>query len=333
MAAVSPKTPQIPLNSDIHFSPISNTLKSKTLNFSRIIQRHHFSLKKTQEVSVFSTNSTDNKDPNSQICELCLQGNLEEALTHLESLQELQVCVDEDAYIAVLKLCEWRRAANEGSRVYGYVCKNGSNLSLRLGNALLSLFVRLGNLVDACLGYQRLGKAIQGYAMRAEGGMDVSVGNALVQMYSSVGNWEEAEKVFSRIESKDVVSWTSMISAYENNGMPEKAVDTYKMMELEGIRPDEIALASVLSACASLGLLDMGTKLHKFAKRSGLISYVIVANTLVDFYSKCGCMDQALQVFDNIPMPEEEDGCEEFLVSCLAYFIFSGLLASFCTEC
>lgn len=459
MAVVSTKTPQMPLNSDIHFSSICNTLKPKTLNFSRIVQRHHFSLKKTQEVSVFTTNSTDNKDPNSHICELCLQGNLEEALTHLKSLHELQLCVEEDTYIAVLKLCEWKRAATEGCKIYGYVCKNVPTLSVKLGNALLSMFVRLGNLVDAwyvfgrmserdvfswnvlvggyakggffdealdlyhkmlwagikpdlytfpcvlrtcggvpdlgrgrevhvhvlrfgyalevdvvnslitmyvkcgdvcsarmvfdrmvnrdriswnamisgyfendqclegfslfvmmrecsvdpdlmtvtslisacqSLGDQRLGKAIQGYAMRAEGGMDVSVDNALVQMYSSVGNWEEAEKVFTRIESKDVVSWTSMISGYENNGMPEKAVETYEMMELEGIRPDEITLASILSACASLGLLDMGTKLHEFAKRSGFMSYVIVANTLVDFYSKCGYVDQALQVFHNI---------------------------------
>ncbi|KAL8117294.1 hypothetical protein AgCh_015268 [Apium graveolens] len=459
MATISPKTPQIPLNSDIHFSPISNTLKPKTLNFSRLIQRHHFSLKKNQDFCVFSTNSADNKDPDAQICDLCLQGKLDEALTLLKALQEVEVCVEEDTFIAVLKLCEWKRAANEGCEVYGYVCRNVGNLSVRLGNALLSMFVRFGNLVDAwyvfgkmserdvfswnvlvggyakggffdealdlyhkmlwvgirpdvytfpcvlrtcggvpdlgrgrevhvhvlrfgyalevdvvnslitmyvkcgdvcsarvvfdrmvnrdriswnamisgyfengrcfegfrlfvmmrecsvdpdlmtmtslisaceSVGDQRLGKAIQGYAMRAEGGIDVAVGNALVRMYSSVGNWEEAEKVFTRIESKDVVTWTSMISGYENNGMPEKAVETYELMELEGIRPDEITLASVLSACASLGLFDMGTKLHEFAKRSGFISYVIVANTLVDFYSKCGCVDQALQVFHKI---------------------------------
>ncbi|CAI9786019.1 unnamed protein product [Fraxinus pennsylvanica] len=57
-------------------------------------------------------------------------------------------------------------------------------------------------------------------------------------------------------------------TGYEDNGFPDKAVETYKMMELEGVMPDEITMASVLSACASLGLLDMGVKLHELAKRT-----------------------------------------------------------------
>ena len=45
----------------------------------------------------------------------------------------------------------------------------------------------------------------------------------------------------------------------------------------------------------------MGMKLHELAKRMGLISYVIVANTLIDLYSKCSCVDKALEVFHHIP--------------------------------
>ncbi|KAA8541864.1 hypothetical protein F0562_023016 [Nyssa sinensis] len=377
-----------------------------------------------------------------------------------DAMQELQITVEEETYIALLKFCEWKRAANEAARVYSYISNSMTRLNVRLGNSLLSMFVRLRNLVDAwyvfgkmeerdvfswnvlvggyakagyfdealnlyhrmlwvgikpdvytfpcvlrtcggipdlargrevhvhvvrfgfesdidvvnalitmyvkcgdvhsarlvfvrmprrdriswnamisgyfengecleglrlffmmrelsvdpdfmtmtsvisaceLLGDERLGRAIHGYVSKTELGVDVSVDNSLIQMYSSVGNWDDAEKVFSRIESKDVVSWTAMISGYENNGLPDKAVKTYQVMELEGDMPDEITIASVLSACASLGLLDMGIKLHELAKRTGLISYVIVANTLIDMYSKCKCIDKALEVFHCIP--------------------------------
>lgn len=120
-------------------------------------------------------------------------------------------------------------------------------------------------------------------------------------MYSSYGASKEAEKVFNGMKWRDIVSWTTMILCYENNNMPNKALETYKMMELEGIVPDEITLAGVLSTCASLGQLDLGMKLHELAKRTGLISYIMVANALIDMYSKCKCIDKALEVFHGIP--------------------------------
>ncbi|KAF2297594.1 hypothetical protein GH714_000095 [Hevea brasiliensis] len=159
------------------------------------------------------------------------------------------------------------------------------------------------SVISACelLGEDKLGRQIHGYAMKTENGNDVSVCASLIQMYSSLGYWKEAEKVFSGMESGDVVSWTAMISGYEDNLLHEKALETYKTMELEGIMPDEITIACVLSACACLGQLDMGVKLHEIADRTGLISYVIVANSLIDMYSKCKCIDKALEVFHGIP--------------------------------
>lgn len=399
------------------------------------------------------------QNPSSNICELCLLGNLQQALSYLDSMHELQISVEEDAYVALVRLCEWKRARKEGSRVYAYISKSICNLSLKLGNALLSMFVRFSNLVDAwyvfgrmkernlfswnvlvggyakagffdealnlyhrmlwdgmrpdiytfpcvlrtcggmpdivrgreihvhvvrfgfesdvdvvnslitmymkcgdvdtaqlvfdkmpyrdtiswnaiisgcfengeclqglrlfammlessvdpdlmtmtsvitaceLLGDKDLGREIHGYVMRMEFGRDASVCNSLIQMYSSVGFIKEAEKVFSQIECKDVVSWTAMISGYENSLLAEKALYTYKMMEMDGIMPDEITLASALCACSCLEELDMGVALHVVAKQTGLISYVIVSNTLIDMYSKCKNIDKALEVFHSI---------------------------------
>ncbi|CAI0401346.1 unnamed protein product [Linum tenue] len=160
------------------------------------------------------------------------------------------------------------------------------------------------SVISACclLADNRLGREIHGYVMRTELANDVSVSNSLIELYSSVGQWKEAEKLFSGMESRDIVSWTALISCYEDNSLPEKALETYLNMEVvEGIVADEITIASVLSACASLRNLDIGVKLHKLATRTGLASYTIVANSLIDMYSKCNSIDKALDVFHQIP--------------------------------
>ncbi|KAI9107570.1 hypothetical protein K1719_021607 [Acacia pycnantha] len=441
----------------------SGNFKAKTFTFSHYLQTHHLLIRKSDGIrvsdSVTDSTSISMQNPSLNICQLCLLGKLEQALSYLDSMHELQLSVEEDAYIALVRLCQWKQARKEGSRVYACISKSIFNLSLKLGNALLSMFVKFGNLVDAwyvfgkmternlfswnvlvggyakagffdealnlyhrmlwdgmrpdvytfpcvlrtcggmpdivrgreihvhairfgfesdvdvvnsmitmyvkcgdvdtarlvfdkmpyrdtiswnamisgyfengecleglrlfsmmlnssvdpdlmtmtsvitaceILGDEDLGREIHGYVMRTVFGKDASVYNSLIQMYSSVGLIEEAEKVFSRTECKDVVTWTAMISGYENGLLPEKALDTYKMMEMEGIMPDEITLASALCACSCLGQLDMGMTLHEVSKQTGLISYVIVANTLIDMYSKCKNIDRALEVFHSI---------------------------------
>lgn len=183
-------------------------------------------------------------------------------------------------------------------------CSEGLSLFLSMRECCFQPdLMTMTSVISACevVGNERLGRAVHGYVAKTGYGDEDSMDNSLIQMYTSFGSWGEAENVFGRIEHRDVVSWTAMISGYEDNGFPDKAVETYKMMELEGVMPDEITMASVLSACASLGLLDMGVKLHELAKRTGHITYVIVANTLIDFYSKCKCIDKALEVFHQIP--------------------------------
>ncbi|KAK1578543.1 hypothetical protein Q3G72_031100 [Acer saccharum] len=128
-------------------------------------------------------------------------------------------------------------------------CMEGLRLFITMIEVLMDPdFMTLSSVISACelLGDETLGMEVHGYVTKMGFLNDVSVCNSLMKMYSSFGNWEEAENIFRRMESKDVVSWTTMISVYENNFLPEKAIETYIMMEADSIRPDEITIASVL---------------------------------------------------------------------------------------
>ncbi|KAK1300762.1 Pentatricopeptide repeat-containing protein [Acorus calamus] len=54
-------------------------------------------------------------------------------------------------------------------------------------------------------------------------GSDLVLGNALIDMYGKCGSHEEARRVFGELVERDVISWTSLVAAYVNSGLPSDA--------------------------------------------------------------------------------------------------------------
>ncbi|XP_019237957.1 PREDICTED: pentatricopeptide repeat-containing protein At5g08510-like [Nicotiana attenuata] len=63
------------------------------------------------------------------------------------------------------------------------------------------------------------------------------------------------------------------------------------------VKPDEITVSSVLSACAHLGTLDVGKAVHDYVRQHAIKMDIYVGNALVDMYCKCGSVNTALEVF------------------------------------
>ncbi|KAL4194268.1 hypothetical protein AMTRI_Chr05g58510 [Amborella trichopoda] len=416
---------------------------------------------KTQQTNstTIPSNSMEPHNLNSNLCNLCLLGNLDQALQILEGMKDEKFIVEEETYILLLKLCEIKREVLKGEVVCSHISSSLglSPLSLRLGNCILSFYVRFGKLLDAwfvfgkmedrdifswnvmlggyakngflseamtlyhqmywtgirpdvytfpcvlrtcaaipdhnhgqevhthflrfgyesdtqilnalitmyskcgylssakqvfdkmvqrdriswnaliagyyeneeceealklfcemrmmgmvepnamtmtavissvaMMGVEELGKEVHGYVIGFGLEPEVSISNALIQMYVDMGKLHHGLDVFRRMRHRDVVSWTAIISGYAKNGFYQKALNAFEEMRSEGTEPDEVTIAVVLSVYAELKLLDRGFKLHDYAKERGLLSYVIVANALIDMYSKCGCIERAVQIF------------------------------------
>jgi pentatricopeptide repeat protein len=60
---------------------------------------------------------------------------------------------------------------------------------------------------------------------------NVFVGNSLVDMYAKCGSMEEAWRVFNRIPSRDVVSWSIMIFGFVKCGQGKKTSDLFQLMQ------------------------------------------------------------------------------------------------------
>ncbi|XP_057841741.2 pentatricopeptide repeat-containing protein At3g24000, mitochondrial-like [Cryptomeria japonica] len=130
---------------------------------------------------------------------------------------------------------------------------------------------------------------------------DVVVATALVDMYAKCGSIDKARKFFDMMPQKNVVSWTAMIAGYAQNGFAEKALETFKQMQLAGVKPNSTTFASVLPAYAKMGALEQGIDIHQSIKDGEILSDVVVATALIDMYAKCGSIDRASELFDRMP--------------------------------
>ncbi|MDD0245751.1 hypothetical protein PSY47_23600, partial [Shigella flexneri] len=71
--------------------------------------------------------------------------------------------------------------------------------------------------------------------------------------------------------SPDLVSWTSLIVGYAQNGQAEEALQLFESLLKSGTRPDHVTFVGVLSACTHAGLVDKGLEyFHSIKAKHGL---------------------------------------------------------------
>ncbi|KAL6525954.1 hypothetical protein OROHE_015478 [Orobanche hederae] len=134
----------------------------------------------------------------------------------------------------------------------------------------------------------------------------------LVYLYGKCRQVEKSREIFDEISyngKRSVLSWNTMIGAYVQNGCALEALTLFKsMMENYDCSPNHVTMVSVLSACAELGDLELGTWVHEYMGTRGhkgiLSSNVNLATALVDMYSKCGSLDDARKVFNQISVKD-----------------------------
>lgn len=143
------------------------------------------------------------------------------------------------------------------------------------------------------------------YAIKHGLDFDLFVANALINMYAKFGNLGDAQSVFDLMMERDVVSWNSIIAAYEQNEDPNRALELFKEMQLSGIEPDLLTLVSLASIVAQLSDHQNSGSIHGFIIRRDLwMEDVIIGNAVVDMYAKLGIIDSARTVFEGLPVKD-----------------------------
>ena len=131
----------------------------------------------------------------------------------------------------------------------------------------------------------------------------IAVGNALIDMYAKCGVLTKAQQVLEALPVRDTVSWNALISGYINEDQSQVALNCFTKMQREGLTPDEITLTCVLKACGTIGALRKGKEIHYMIMTRGLLANnLMLGTTLVDTYAKCGLLEKAQQVLEELPV-------------------------------
>ncbi|XP_074563299.1 putative pentatricopeptide repeat-containing protein At3g13770, mitochondrial isoform X2 [Curcuma longa] len=241
-------------------------------------------------------------------------------------------------YDDLLRGCTCRRAIKEGRIVHAHMIKCHIVTSVRLANRLLVMYVKGGSLEDArqvldgmpqrdviswtamMSGYSQNGRSfealeqlprmlrtgqdhgrqIHSLAVKTNFDSHMFVGSSLLDMYSKAGEIKDARRVFNLLPHRDVVSCTAIISGYAQSGLDEEALEVFQQLHREGMECNYVTFVSLLTAVARLAALDFGRQVHGLVIRSELLSYVVLDNSLIDMYSKCGSLKHSRRVFDNM---------------------------------
>ncbi|MCL7047042.1 hypothetical protein MKW94_005556 [Papaver nudicaule] len=147
---------------------------------------------------------------------------------------------------------------------------------------------------------------------------DLPAWNSIISGYARSGDLVAARDLFESMPSRNVVSWTAIISGYSQNGMYESALKMYLRMERENwVTPNEVTISSVLPACANLGASEIGGRIETYARKKRFLRNMYVSNGLLEMYAKCGKIDAARRIFDEIG--SKKDLCTwNSMIMCMA---------------
>ncbi|XP_024537983.1 pentatricopeptide repeat-containing protein At4g02750-like [Selaginella moellendorffii] len=190
---------------------------------------------------------------------------------------------------------------------------------------------RFGSLLRRCASAKALGEGRRLHERIALAGYDrdTYLGNNLVQMYGKCGRLGDAIAAFERIETPNIYSLNTMISAFAQNGhlqkahtlfrkMPlwdaiswtailnglmQEALELFREMDFQGVEPDKVSYLSVIQALDAPAGIAVAKIIHSTIVASGedYNCDVVLGTALVDMYGKCGSAQEAFQVFQEMP--------------------------------
>ncbi|KAM0939787.1 putative tetratricopeptide-like helical domain superfamily, DYW domain-containing protein [Dioscorea sansibarensis] len=170
------------------------------------------------------------------------------------------------------------------------------------GGATLVTEFTLSSVLCACAAKGAIFESRQLHALALKIAMDsnVYVGTALLDVYGKCGMIDGACWVFDNMSEKSSVTWSSMIAGYVQNDLHEEALVFFHKAQVLGVESTQFTLSAALSACASLAATIEGVQLHAISVKVGFRSDMYVMTSLIDVYSRCGCIAEAYLVFTDM---------------------------------
>ncbi|KAG2721497.1 hypothetical protein I3760_02G084900 [Carya illinoinensis] len=286
-----------PLNQNVVFA-LRNELSNFHTEFFYCIQRQ---LRNCNDI-VSATSAHSNVFKSGFLNDTFTSNHLINCYVRLQKINDARKLFDE---MPAPNVVSWT------SLMAGYVDAGQPQMALSLSREMYRSSVvpndfTFATMINACsiLADLQVGKTVHAHVEILGFRSNLVVCSSLVDMYGKCNDVDEARRVFDLMSCRNVVSWTSMITAYAQNAQGHHALQIFREFGVLMLdHPNHFMLASVINACASLGRLVSGKVAHGTVIRRSHDSNDVVASALVDMYAKCGSVSYSEKVFRRIRNP------------------------------
>ncbi|XP_038891785.1 putative pentatricopeptide repeat-containing protein At5g40405 [Benincasa hispida] len=185
----------------------------------------------------------------------------------------------------LVRTCAQLSACEAGPTVHGALIKHGFEFDPHVQSGLIFMYAEMGCLSSCYHVFQSVHEP------------DIVCQTAMVSACAKCGDTDFARNLFDAMPQRDSVSWNAMIAGYAQRGQSREALNLFKLMQMDGVKVNEVSMVSVLTACTHLGALYQGKWAHAYIERNKIRMTVNLGTALVDMYFKCGNVDKAMKVF------------------------------------
>ncbi|KAK4278049.1 hypothetical protein QN277_015948 [Acacia crassicarpa] len=263
--------------------------------------------------------------PNVFVWNILLKGCLENnepqmAISSYKNMLVFNSRPNKFTYPTLLKACAMTGSVEEGIQFHAHVVKHGLSGDVHIKSAGIQMYSSFGlvkearkildiedsqsdiicwnAMIDGYLKCRQVEAACEVFESMLE--KNIGSWNAMINGLAKCGMIDSARKLFDEMSERDEISWSAIIDGYIKEGCFKEALEVFNEMQSQNIRPRKYILSSVLTACANLGALDQGRWIHSFVERNSIQMEPVLGTALVDMYAKCGQLDMAWEVFENI---------------------------------
>ncbi|KAH1131940.1 hypothetical protein J1N35_003318 [Gossypium stocksii] len=126
--------------------------------------------------------------------------------------------------------------------------------------------------------------------------------SGFISLYAKAGQFKNARKVLDENPERKLGSWNALIAGLAQTGRAKEAIHMFLELKKNGFLPDDVTMVSVTSSCGSLGDFELALQLHKCVFQAKRLekSDILMLNSVIDMYGKCGRMDLAYLVFSRM---------------------------------
>ncbi|KAL8491430.1 hypothetical protein ACS0TY_023162 [Phlomoides rotata] len=117
---------------------------------------------------------------------------------------------------------------------------------------------------------------------------------------SAAGSLPYAIAVFRFVPFPSTNDWNALIRGHAQSHHPINAVTCYLSMSRSPCRPDALTCSFFLKACARALARKESFQMHAHVLKSGVSADVLLQTTLLDAYAKCGELDYACKLFEEM---------------------------------